>query len=128
MAERTRKGAGSSRVADAPSGHGSSAVQVLENLFQVIAGALATGDEFPPSSLLDQLQGAAHFLPVEIPSVALGMHFRNGAAHQFGQKDVGQRFQDLRRNPLQDVRNSNVQARFIPADEAIRVGKPAEFM
>jgi len=88
--------------------------------------AFASGNEFSAASLLNQLQAPAHLLAIEIPAVSLGVNFGYRAAHQFGQQNVRQSFQHHCLGALEDIGDPDVNSRFVPPDEAVRVGELAK--
>src|SRR5438105_766576 len=85
------------------------------------------GDEFSAANLPDEVHMAAHVAPVEIQAVAVRIDARNLAAIELSEQNICERLHNRSRSALEHIRNARVEAVFGQADEAIGVGKGAEF-
>src|SRR5690242_4777818 len=102
-------------------------VQLFKNLFQIVKGALGTGNEFAPAGLFDEFQAAAHLLAIEVSPVPLSVSSWRRTAQELGQEYVGQCFEDLCRSAVENVGDSNFESGFVPLDKAVGVRELAEF-
>ena len=102
-------------------------IQFLENMLEIMVSAGRPRNEFAPANLPDQVHLTAHIPAIQVQPVAMRIPAWNRPAKQLAQQNVRECLHNRGGSAFEQIRDTHAHPRLRQANEAIRVGKGAEF-
>src|SRR5579872_6530191 len=87
---------------------------------------LRIGKKLAPAHLPDQVHPVAHLLPVQVQSIPLAVERGGRPPEKLAKQNMRQCFLYRSRGGFQQICDTHMEAPLRQADDAVRIGKPAE--